>query len=123
MHPSRPPGAEPNLPRLPAWDEAAAVAAVDGDGRLAREIVAALIAGLPADMAELKAFADRNDPAALAEAAHHLRGATRYCGVLALDAALDDLERAAVKAGDAGRAATELARVETEASRLIAAFA
>ena len=98
------------------------MAAVDGDGRLAREIVAALIAGLPADMAELKSFADSKDAAALAEAAHHMRGATRYCGVLALDAALDDLEQAAA-AGNARRAATELARVETEVTRLTATFA
>ena len=122
MHPSMPAGQESNLPRLPAWDEAAAIAAMDGDGRLAREIVTALIAGLPADLAELKAFADRKDAAALAEAAHHMRGATRYCGVLALDAALDDLEQAAAT-GDAGRTAAELARVESEVRRLTATFA
>jgi HPt (histidine-containing phosphotransfer) domain-containing protein len=122
MRPSMPTGPESNLPRLPAWDEAAAIAAVDGDGRLAREIVAALISGLPADLAELKSFAASRDAAALAEAAHHMRGATRYCGVLALDAALDDLEQAAT-AGDTGRTAAELARVETEVTRLTAAFA
>ncbi len=122
MSQSKRPGPEPNLPQLPAWDEAAAIAAVDGDGRLARKLVAALIAGLTADMAELKYFADRNDAGALAEAAHHMRGATRYCGVLALDAALDDLEQAAA-AGDAARAAAELTRVEVEVRRLTAAFA
>jgi HPt (histidine-containing phosphotransfer) domain-containing protein len=121
MHPAGPTASEPPPTQLPAWDEAAAVAAADGDGRLARELVAALIVELPADMAELKAVANRNDTAALAEVAHHLRGATRYCGVLALDAALDDLEQAAAGV-DAERTAAQLARVEIEVTRLSAVF-
>jgi HPt (histidine-containing phosphotransfer) domain-containing protein len=122
MPTSTPTGPESSPPQLPAWDETTAVAAVEGDARLARELVAALIAGLPAELAELKAFAERSDVAALAENAHHMRGATRYCGVLALDAALDDLEQAAT-VGDIRRAAAELARVEVAIERLHAVFA
>jgi hypothetical protein len=50
-----------------------------------------------------------------------MRGASRYCGVLALDAALEDLERAA-KSGDARRIAADVSQLEGEAARLTAAF-
>lgn len=122
MHATTPTDPASNLTQFPAWDETAALAAVAGDAGLARELVAALIAGLPAELAGLKSCADPGDPAGLAEAAHHMRGATRYCGVLALDAALEGLEGAA-KAGDAGRIAADLAQVEAEVARLTAAFA
>ena len=109
----------PDLTQLPAWDETAAVA---GDADLARELVTVLIAGLPAELTALRACAARRDPQGLAEAAHHMRGATRYCGVLALDAALEDLERAA-KAGDEGRMEEDLGLVLSEAERLTHFFA
>jgi HPt (histidine-containing phosphotransfer) domain-containing protein len=104
--------------QLPAWDETAALAAVAGDADLARELLAALIAGLPAELEGLR-VAGGGDPSALAEFAHHMRGATRYCGVLALDAALADLEQAA-KAGDAAGTSAGLVHVEAEAARLAA---
>jgi two-component system sensor histidine kinase BarA len=104
---------------VPAWDETAALAAVGGDADLARELLAALIAGLPGEIQGLRGAAA--DPAALAEAAHHVRGATRYCGVLALDAALAGLERAAKDRNAAGMSAG-LALVEAEASRLETVF-
>ena len=93
--------------------------AVGGDPDLAQELVGVLIAGLPAGSDELRSCAGRNDPAGLAEAAHHMRGATRYCGVLALDAALEGLERAA-KAHDPEGMAAGLEKTETEAAPLIA---
>ena len=102
--------------RLPAWDETAALSAVAGDADLARELLAALIAGLPAELEGLRATG-RGNPAALAEVAHHVRGATRYCGVLALDAALERLEQAA-KVSNAAGMTTGLALVEAEAARL-----
>jgi len=104
--------------QLPAWDETAALSAVAGDADLARELLAALIAGLPAELDGLRA-SGTSDTAAVAEIAHHMRGATRYCGVLALDAALADLERAA-KAGSAAAMSAGLAQVEAEAARLMA---
>ena len=103
---------------LPAWDETAALSAVAGDADLARELLAALIAGLPAELDGLRATSG-SDTAAVAEIAHHMRGATRYCGVLALDAALADLERVA-KAGNAAAMTAGLAQVEAEAARLMA---
>ncbi|HYN78337.1 MAG TPA: Hpt domain-containing protein [Lamprocystis sp. (in: g-proteobacteria)] len=106
--------------QLPAWDETAALSAVAGDADLARELLTALIAGLPAEIEGLRAAAIvAGGSAALAEVAHHMRGATRYCGVLALDAALEDLERAA-KAGNTADMAAGLAQVEAEAARLAA---
>jgi HPt (histidine-containing phosphotransfer) domain-containing protein len=104
--------------QLPAWDETAALAAVAGDADLARELLTALVAGLPAELEGLRATS-RSDPTALAEVAHHMRGATRYCGVLALDAALEELERAA-KAGNTAGMTAGLAQVEAEAARLTA---
>ena len=101
--------------RLPPWDETAALSAVAGDADLARELLATLIAGLPAEIQGLRTSA--GDPTTLAEAAHHMRGATRYCGVLALDAALEQLERVA-KGGNAADMTAGLARVEAEAARL-----
>jgi HPt (histidine-containing phosphotransfer) domain-containing protein len=106
--------------RPAAWDETAALAAVAGDADLARELLSALIAGLPAELQGLRA-ASSGDAASVAEIAHHMRGATRYCGVLALDAALADLERAA-KTGNATAMAAGLAQVEAEATRLTAAW-
>jgi hypothetical protein len=61
MLPQTPTGPESNLTQLPAWDEAAALSAVDGDAKLARELVGALIAGLPAELTELRALAGRNE--------------------------------------------------------------
>jgi HPt (histidine-containing phosphotransfer) domain-containing protein len=121
MYATTPPDGGSSPTGLPVWDETAALDAAAGDAPLARRLVAALMDALPADLAELHACADRNDHAALAETAHHLRGATRYCGVLALDAALDDLEQTA-KAGHAGAIATRLTRVDAEAARLAESF-
>jgi HPt (histidine-containing phosphotransfer) domain-containing protein len=121
MYATTPPGGGSSPCGLPVWDETAAIHAADGDASLAHRLVAALIDALPADLADLHSCAGRNDHAALAETAHHLRGATRYCGVLALDAALYDLEQAA-KAGRAGDIATRLTRVDGESARLTEAF-
>jgi HPt (histidine-containing phosphotransfer) domain-containing protein len=110
-----------NPTQLPAWDETAALAAVGGDRDLALELIKTLIAGLPAELAGLKDCSQNKDTAELREAAHRMRGATRYCGVLALDAALGNLERAA-KASDVGSIAVHLAQVEAEVARLTAAF-
>jgi HPt (histidine-containing phosphotransfer) domain-containing protein len=121
MYATTPPGGGSGHSRLPVWDEIAALRAAAGDAPLARRLLAALIDALPTDLSELHGCSGRNDHAALAETVHHLRGATRYCGVLALDAALYDLEQAA-KAGRAGDIATRLTRVDAEAARLTESF-
>jgi two-component system sensor histidine kinase BarA len=102
---------------LPARDPVAALAAAGGDESLARELFAALGQGLPGEIEDLRACCAEEDWPALAEHAHQLRGATRYCGVPALDEAIEALERAA-RMGDGERAAAKLAEVEAEARRL-----
>jgi two-component system sensor histidine kinase BarA len=103
---------------LPARDEAAALASAGGDADLARELLEVLLAGLPAESEELRACIAEADWPALAEHAHQVRGATRYCGVPALDEAIEALERTA-RRGDAGLVSDDFAAVESQASRLV----
>jgi len=105
-------GAEP-----PPWDEEAALEATGGDPDLARELLATLAGGLAADLEGVTGSYRAADWVALAKAAHHLRGATSYCGVPALDRALRDLERAAL-AGNPDGISQGVAAVELEAERL-----
>jgi two-component system sensor histidine kinase BarA len=95
----------------------AALACAGGDAALAAELFAALVAELPAELASLRAAHTAADWVSLAEQAHRVRGATRYCGVLALDVAAEALERAA-RGGDAEQIARAFAEVQTEVHRL-----
>jgi HPt (histidine-containing phosphotransfer) domain-containing protein len=79
--------------------------------------MAALLAGLPDEIEALRACLAESDWPGLAEYAHQVRGATRYCGVPALDAAIEALERAA-RVGDGARCSEVFAHVETQAERL-----
>jgi HPt (histidine-containing phosphotransfer) domain-containing protein len=83
------------LAQLPARDPVAALATVGGDADLAAELFAALLAGLPDEMDHLRGCLAESDWTGLAEYAHQVRGATRYCGVPALDEATETLERVA----------------------------
>jgi two-component system sensor histidine kinase BarA len=105
------------LAPLPARDEVAALAAAGGDADLARELLTALLAGLPGEIEDLRAALAESDWPALADHAHQVRGASRYCGVPALDEAIESLERAA-RAADPERVGDTLAQVENEAARL-----
>ncbi|MEA3276620.1 MAG: Hpt domain-containing protein [Pseudomonadota bacterium] len=107
--------------KLPTRDETAALAAAGGDMGLAREMLESLLLGLPREMAILSGRFEAEDWPGLGEAAHHMRGATSYCGLPALDTALQDLERSA-KAGDAKRIVVRLQQVAQEAERLRAGF-
>jgi two-component system sensor histidine kinase BarA len=109
----------PRPTELPARDEVAALATAGGDPDLAQELFEALIAGLPDELAGLRACFAECDWPGLAELAHQVRGATRYCGVPALDESIEALERAA-RIGDAERIADGLAEVESQAERLSA---
>lgn len=109
--------ADPSL--LPARDDAAALATTGGDAELAEQLFATLREGLPEEIARLHHPARAEDWGALADAAHRFRGATAYCGVPALDRALQDLERAA-RSSDLTRISPALERVERETERLIA---
>jgi HPt (histidine-containing phosphotransfer) domain-containing protein len=86
---------------LPARDEAAALAAAGGDVELARELFSTLLEGLPQHVAELDAQVSARNWEDVAQVAHRMRGGTSYCGVPALEIALQRLERAARAADDA----------------------
>ncbi|NCC27632.1 MAG: Hpt domain-containing protein [Gammaproteobacteria bacterium] len=105
----------PNDP--PVRDESAALECAGGDAALADELLTALLEGLPAEIDQLRADVAESDWTGLAEHAHQTRGATRYCGVPALDEALATLERAA-RRGDATQIPCILAEVESQAERL-----
>jgi HPt (histidine-containing phosphotransfer) domain-containing protein len=107
------------LALLPARDMVAALAAAGGDAELAEELLSTLLEGLPGEIAGMRAAAADSDWPTLADLAHQTRGATRYCGVPALDEAVEALERSA-RSGAAGSIPAQLAQVEWEASRLAA---
>ena len=98
-------------------DPALALELAGGDAELAADLMAALLDGLPDEIESLRACLAESDWPGLAEYAHQLRGATRYCGVPALDAAIEALERAA-RVGDGPRCAEIFTQVETQAQRL-----
>lgn len=108
---------KPSVTPLPARDEVAALASAGGDADLAAELFHALLEGLPAEIEDLRGCLAESDWPGLAEHAHQVRGATRYCGVPALDEAIEALERAA-KIGDPSLIQTGFTRVEAEAERL-----
>ncbi|MTW20411.1 Hpt domain-containing protein [Allochromatium palmeri] len=98
-------------------DTDSALYLVGGDAALAAELMQALLDGLPDEIAALRAALAESDWPGLAEYAHQVRGATRYCGVPALDAAIEALERAA-RLGDGLRCEDCFLRVELQARRL-----
>jgi HPt (histidine-containing phosphotransfer) domain-containing protein len=106
-----------HLTQLPARDHVAALAVAGGDAELAAELFAALLTGLPNEVAALRSGVVGGDWSALAELAHRVRGATRYCGVPALDEAVESLERTA-RIGEAERIAKAMEHLESEAERL-----
>ena len=113
---SKPPPKAPTS-RLPPRDSVAALACAGGDAALAAELFAALLDGLPGEIEDLRHCLGESDWPGLAEHAHQVRGATRYCGVPALDEAIEALERAA-KIGDPVLIREGFERVQSEAQRL-----
>ncbi|HYN78644.1 MAG TPA: Hpt domain-containing protein [Lamprocystis sp. (in: g-proteobacteria)] len=105
------------LAQLPARDRVAALATAGGDADLAGELFAALLAGLPGELDDLRANLAESDWIGLAEHAHQLRGATRYCGVPALDEAVETLERVA-RIQDPELIAQSFANLEIEVVRV-----
>jgi HPt (histidine-containing phosphotransfer) domain-containing protein len=102
---------------LPARDTVAALASAGGDADLAAELFSTLLEGLPGEIEDLRHCLEESDWHGLAEHAHQVRGATRYCGVPALDEAIEALERAA-KIGDPSLIRDGFERVEAESRRL-----
>ena len=108
---------KPTLPQLPARDEAAALASAGGDQQLAAELFETLVHGLPGEVEDLRGCLEESDWPGLADHAHQVRGATRYCGVPALDEAIEALERVA-RIGDPILIRENFAWVELEVDRL-----
>lgn len=106
------------IPDARVRDEALALTAAGDDAELAAELYAALLASLPDELAELRGRCAAADWPAVGELAHRVRGASRYCGVPALDQALENLQRLARDGGDGGAIAAAAAQVEAEAQRL-----
>jgi HPt (histidine-containing phosphotransfer) domain-containing protein len=102
---------------LAVRDEAAALAAAGGDADLARELFTALMDRLQQDMADITGCVAAADWQGLVRSTHRLRGATSYCGVPALDAALGDLECAA-KRRDSAEIARRFEAAAAEAQKL-----
>jgi two-component system sensor histidine kinase BarA len=102
---------------MPARDEQAALAATGGDAQLAQDLLTALMRGLPAELDNLDRRRRSEDWSALSHAAHRMRGATAYCGVPALDNALQQLEHA-TQSGVVERIDAHLRDVMDEAARL-----
>ncbi len=105
------------LTQLPARDRVAALAVAGGDEDLAAELFAALLKGLSDEIAALRAGVAGGDWTALAELAHRMRGATRYCGVPALDESVERLEHAA-RGSDTEGITAALIHLEAEAERV-----
>jgi two-component system sensor histidine kinase BarA len=102
---------------LPARDTVAALESAGGDAGLATELFSTLLEGLPGEIEDLRGCLAETDWTGLAEHAHQVRGATRYCGVPALDEAIEALERAA-KIGDPSLIREGFERVQFEVQRL-----
>jgi two-component system sensor histidine kinase BarA len=102
---------------IPPRDEVAALAATGGDAQLAEDLLIALVRGLPQELDNLTRQHHGEDWTALFHAAHRMRGATAYCGVPALDNALQQLERAA-QSGVPAYIDAHLREVMDEAARL-----
>ncbi len=102
---------------LPARDTVSALASAGGDPDLAAELFSTLLEGLPGEIEDLRHCLEESDWHGLAEHAHQVRGATRYCGVPALDEAIEALERVA-KIGDPTLIRDGFQRVKSEAQRL-----
>lgn len=109
--------ARSRLSQLPCRDEVAALASAGGDAALAQELLETLLAGLPDEIEDLHACLAEDDWPGLAEHAHQVRGATRYCGVPALDEAIEALERAA-RIGDPELIQSGFDQVQEEVRRL-----
>lgn len=102
---------------LKVRDETAALAYASGDPQLAAELLDTLLAELPTELMALRVGVAELDWPGVADHAHQIRGATGYCGLPALDAALETLERAA-RIGDPERCPAAFADVERQVERL-----
>ncbi len=106
---------------VPVWDETEALAGVDGDRDLLRELAALFIQQGTNDLATLRRAWTEQDMEVLAKAAHRLKGAVLQFAAHRAHAACRRLEEVARK----GTVTTDRSlwtEVETEVTRLIQAL-
>lgn len=80
----------PQLGQLSVLDPEEGLRLAAGKADLAADMLAMLLASLAADRQAIRQARDNDDRTALLERVHRLHGATRYCGVPQLRAALPD---------------------------------
>lgn len=85
--------------RLPARDNVSALASAGGDQDLADELLGELMTTLDDDIGAIRSAFGRQEWDMVVDRTNRLRGATAYCGVPALNQALEDL----IQAGRAER--------------------
>jgi two-component system, sensor histidine kinase and response regulator len=105
----------------PPWNPDVALAGVDGDRDILGEIVAALIETAPASIAAIRGAAKAGDSAALADAAHSLKGAVSTLAAEPTHGAAARLESLA-RAGDLAGAIEQCDPLEREMARLVDAL-
>jgi HPt (histidine-containing phosphotransfer) domain-containing protein len=105
----------------PVWDEAQALAGVDGDRSLLIELAKLFVQQATADLAALRQAWTQQDAAALTKAAHRLKGAVLQFSAARAHAACRRLEEAA-RTGTTACHPSLWAEAETEVTRLIEAL-
>jgi PAS domain S-box-containing protein len=105
--------ASPPCPPQVLFDETAALARVEGDRAILRDIAALFVADWPQSRATLRQAVLSEDAAALARIAHTLKGATATLGAMAVSAAAQRLEEVGYS-GNLAPAASALIVLETE---------
>ncbi|NIR62121.1 MAG: Hpt domain-containing protein [Gammaproteobacteria bacterium] len=110
---------EGRIGALPAYDRARALEVTGGNETVADEFLAHLQRDLDAAREPLARALDAADYDALWEHAHRLRGGARYCGVPALEAALEALEHA-ISERETPRIGERLRILDREIARLTA---
>ncbi|HXF93702.1 MAG TPA: Hpt domain-containing protein [Nitrospiraceae bacterium] len=105
---------------VPVWDETEALAGVDGDRDLLRELAALFVKQGTNDLDTLRRAWAEQDREALAKAAHRLKGAVLQFAAHKAHMACRRLEEVARGEGAADRSLWT--KVETEVTRLIQAL-
>jgi signal transduction histidine kinase/CheY-like chemotaxis protein len=101
------------------WQHGAALAGVQGDQRLLRELIALFLDDAPRQMAAIRAALDAGEAAQLAGAAHTLKGAAATVAATAIAEAAQRLEELG-RAEDLTKARPMLAQLEQTMTDLLA---
>jgi two-component system, sensor histidine kinase and response regulator len=114
-------GAPPDLPgtREPVWSPDAALAFVEGDHELLRELVAVALDNVPQQMAALREAIRAADATGLATTAHTLKGTMAAIGAVSVMETAGRLE-ALGRGGDLSGATAALDLLQQETDRLTA---